>query len=165
MGEDLLADSKNQHEHAFVLEELLQSLEGAATDIRAPDRPLLMKLPNLQHLYTPVSAVVPKGSVLALAERLHPTPAVAGFPRQEALQFLREREHLDRGGYGGPVGWMDGNGDGEFAVGIRSAVLSGGHAAAFAGCGIVEDSDPESEYQESLLKLRPMLAALGAHDG
>jgi isochorismate synthase len=165
LGAELLASRKNRHEHALVLEELLLSLRGIAETIDAPPEPGLMKLPNLQHLYTPIVASVPPGSLLSLAERLHPTPAVAGFPRREALAFLRKHEHLERGGYAGPVGWVDASGDGEFAVALRSGVISGRTAVAFAGCGIVEDSDPACEYAETVLKLRPMLSALGAMHG
>lgn len=165
LGTELMASRKNRHEHALVLEELLQSLRGIAETIDVPPEPALMKLPNLQHLYTPIVASVPSGSVLSLAERLHPTPAVAGFPRREALAFLRRHEDLERGGYAGPIGWVDATGDGEFAVALRSGVVAGRTAVAFAGCGIVEDSDPESEYDETVLKLRPMLSALGATHG
>ncbi len=93
--------------------------------------------------------------------RLHPTPAVGGFPREEAVRLIREHEGLDRGWYAGPVGWVDGRGEGEFVVGIRSALVQGNMATLYAGCGIVRDSDPESEYRESVLKLQPMLSALG----
>jgi isochorismate synthase EntC len=78
-----------------------------------------------------------------------------------ALRLIREREKMDRGWYAGPIGWLDARGEGEFAVAIRSALLDGATAALFAGCGIVADSDPASEYAESQLKLRPLLAALG----
>jgi isochorismate synthase EntC len=139
-----------------------------------------MKLPNVQHLYTPISGrIAPGGDLLSLVEHLHPTPAVGGFPREAALAFIREREELDRGWYSGPVGWIDRRGEGEFAVAIRSALLRGNDAAnkanksadtsadardealLFVGCGIVADSDPASEYAESRLKMRPMLSALG----
>lgn len=165
LGAELMASSKNREEHALVLRELLECLEGVAARVDAGPAPGLVKLPNVQHLFTPVLATVRDHGTLSLAERLHPTPAVAGYPRQEALRFLRCHEDLERGGYAGPVGWVDAAGDGEFAVGIRSALLTGTAAAAFAGCGIVAGSAPESELQESMLKLRPMLSALGAHDG
>jgi isochorismate synthase EntC len=98
--------------------------------------------------------------ILDLVARLHPTPAVGGSPRPEALELIRRRERLDRGWYAGPVGWLDRHGEGEFAVAIRSALLRGGEARLFAGCGIVGGSDSRSEYQESRLKLRAMLGAL-----
>src|SRR5205823_14664015 len=89
---------------------------------------------------------------LDLVEQLHPTPAVGGRPRQAALQLIRECEKLDRGWYAGAVGWLDREGDGEFSVAIRSALLHANEATLFAGCGIVADSDPEREYVESRLK-------------
>jgi isochorismate synthase EntC len=95
-----------------------------------------------------------------LVERLHPTPAVGGFPRDVALAAIRQREGIDRGWYAGPVGWVDQTGSGEFGVAIRSALLTGDEALLFAGCGIVGASDAEAEYAETCLKLKPMLAAL-----
>jgi menaquinone-specific isochorismate synthase len=100
--------------------------------------------------------------VLDLVQRLHPTPAVGGYPRAGALRFIRDREGLDRGWYAGPVGWLDRRGDGEFAVALRSALVRGAEAMLFAGSGIVAQSRASDEYVETCLKLRPMLNALGA---
>ena len=94
-------------------------------------------------------------------ERLHPTPALGGLPKKEAIEKIREVEDLDRGFYGGPLGWVDYQGNGEFAVSIRSGLIQGDEASIFAGCGVVEDSDSESEYQETNIKFTPMLPALG----
>ena len=99
--------------------------------------------------------------MLNIIERLHPTPAVGGSPRDAALRFIRERENLDRGWYSGPIGWI-GAESGEFAVALRSAVVSGTEALLFAGCGIVADSSPEQELAESELKLRSMKSAIAA---
>jgi isochorismate synthase EntC len=113
-------------------------------------------------LLTPIRAQVGPGvGVLDLVERLHPTPAMGGFPRQPALELIREREGLDRGWYAGPIGWLNRDDEGEFVVGIRSALVDGNSATLFAGCGIVGDSDPATECAESDWKLQPMLAALG----
>jgi len=121
---------------------------------------------NVQHLFTPLAGRAGAGcTVLDLVERLHPTPAVGGYPRDAALQAIREYETLDRGWYAGPVGWIDARGDGEFAVAIRSALLDGNTATLFAGCGIVAGSDPDREYEESCLKLRAMRSALITHMG
>jgi menaquinone-specific isochorismate synthase len=92
---------------------------------------------------------------------LHPTPAVGGAPRREALDWLLAHEGFDRGWYASPVGWLDSTGDGEFAVALRCGLLRGTHATLFAGCGVMGDSEPEAELAESSLKFRPMLAALG----
>jgi isochorismate synthase EntC len=102
-----------------------------------------------------------KHTLLQLVAELHPTPAVGGSPRGAALRFIRENEEMDRGWYAAPVGWMQKN-RGEFAVALRSALISGSDALLFAGCGVVADSDPATEYAESLLKLRPMQSAITA---
>lgn len=161
LGAALLASHKERHEHEVVVRHIRKTLRELCASIDAPATPILMKMRNVQHLYTPVTArLTGKANVLALVERLHPTPAVGGWPRGAALDFMREYEHLDRGWYAGPIGWIDARGDGEFAVALRSALLDSASATLFAGCGIVADSDPQREYQETLLKLRPMLNAL-----
>jgi isochorismate synthase EntC len=116
----------------------------------------------VHHLHTPVRARLRDGhSLLDVVARLHPTPAVGGTPREAALGFIRNHEQLDRGWYAAPIGWI-GRESGEFAVALRSAVIAGSEATLFAGCGIVADSDPELEFNESALKLRPMQSALAA---
>ena len=99
--------------------------------------------------------------LLALAERLHPTPAVGGAPRDVALEMIAEHEHADRGWYAGPIGWLGADGDGELMVALRCGLVTGSQATLFAGCGIVADSDPTREWEESRLKLRAMGLALG----
>jgi isochorismate synthase EntC len=129
------------------------------------DVPHLLRLKNIQHLETSIVAELqPDRCVLEALEVLHPTPAVGGFPRQPALETIRSEEKLDRGWYAGPIGWIDANGDGEFAVALRSALIDGDCATLFAGCGIVADSNPESEYAESCWKLQVMLRGLGGED-
>jgi isochorismate synthase len=163
LAEALLADPKERSEHAMVLNALVDTLDGFCTRLDVPAAPSVLKLPNVQHLCTPVCGrVIPGQSVLRIVDRLHPTPSVGGTPRDAALRFIREREGLDRGWYAGAVGWVDRNGEGEFAVAIRAALLHGAQANLFAGCGIVADSDPDREYAESCIKLTPMLTALGA---
>jgi isochorismate synthase len=162
LADELLGSPKERSEHAIVVGALQEGLAQVCTRVVADARPRVEKLANLQHLLTLVRGTVAPGtSVLDLVERLHPTPAIGGFPRQRALELIRAYEALDRGWYGGPVGWVNRDGEGEFVVGIRSALLRGGSATLFAGCGIVADSNPEAEYVESNWKLRPMQAALG----
>ncbi len=162
LGNTLLASMKDRAEHAVVVSALCASLAEVCHEVTAPDRPTLMKMANVQHLYTPVQARIEDGmGILDVVASLHPTPAMGGYPREAALAFIREHEGLDRGWYAAPVGWLDGRGAGEFAVAIRSALLHGAQASLFAGCGIVAGSDPLSEYAESELKLRPLLDALG----
>jgi isochorismate synthase len=162
LGAALLASAKDRAEHAIVARTLADALSDLCTELTMPETPTLMKMSNVQHLYTPlVGQVAGARTVLELLERLHPTPAVGGSPREQALPLIREREQLDRGWYAAPVGWIDAHGEGEFAVAIRSALLRGATATLFAGCGLVADSDPAAEYAESQLKLRPLLTALG----
>ncbi len=162
LGAALLASAKDRAEHAIVARTLADALSDLCTELTMPETPTLMKMSNVQHLYTPlVGQVAGARTVLELLERLHPTPAVGGSPHERALPLIREREQLDRGWYAAPVGWIDARGEGEFAVAIRSALLRGATATLFAGCGLVADSDPAAEYAESQLKLRPLLTALG----
>jgi len=167
LGEALLKSPKDRLEHAVVVDVLRDVISEACDDVTTTPAPTLLKLSNIQHLLTPLAGRLREDvSVIELAGRLHPTPAVGGFPRERALRWLDEHEGLDRGWYAGPVGWLDGRGQGEFAVAIRSALLRGDEALLFAGCGIMADSDPDQEYAESWLKLRPILSALEIrHDG
>ncbi|MEF9898124.1 MAG: isochorismate synthase [Pseudomonas sp.] len=161
LGAQLLASEKDNAEHAMVVTSLSQCLARHCTALQVAPRPRLHKLAHIQHLLTPVQGVLgPDTHLLAVAECLHPTPAVGGFPRQAALDYIRNCEQLDRGWYAGPVGWLNDKGDGEFAVALRSALLEGGCATLFAGCGLVENSDPESEYRESDLKMETMREVL-----
>jgi isochorismate synthase len=168
LGARLLSSAKDLTEHAVVSEMLAESLAPICESLEVAPQPGLLRLSNVQHLYTPIHgtlALRPDGTrpcILDLVARLHPTPAVGGYPRSEALALIRRLEQLDRGWYAGPVGWLDHYGEGEFAVAIRSALLRAGEANLFAGCGIVGNSDPESEYRESCLKLKAMLGALTA---
>jgi isochorismate synthase len=163
LGTALLDDEKERTEHAVVADMLRQALAPLCSDLSVPFPPILLRLANVQHLFTPIRGTLRNGqTILDLVERLHPTPAVGGFPRREALAVIREREQLDRGWYAGPVGWLDENDEGEFAVAIRSALLDGirREALLFAGCGIVAHSNATAEYAESRLKMQAMLSAL-----
>lgn len=162
LGEQLLASAKDLHEHALVVQMLRATLRAFCQDLDAPARPTLLKLNNVQHLYTPLTGrLQADANVLELVAALHPTAAVGGLPRADALAYLRAHEQLDRGWFAAPVGWIDAQGEGEFAVALRSALVAGHQASLFAGCGIVADSEPEAEFAETLLKLRAMLFALG----
>ncbi|MCA9877119.1 MAG: isochorismate synthase [Thermomicrobiales bacterium] len=163
LGQQLLASDKNRREHEIVVESTIAALETACSEVtRTRGTPRLRPARSVQHLETPLTATArPETDVLQLAGLLHPTPAVGGFPTAPALELIRELEPFDRGWYAGPVGWVDLDGSGEFSVAIRSALLRGRSAVAYAGCGIVANSDPEAEFTETELKLRPMMAALG----
>ncbi len=161
-GAELLNSTKNQEEHQFVVTTIRDALSSLCSRVWVADAPHLLKLKNIQHLETPIVGNLLLGhSILETIEDLHPTPAVGGYPRIPALAAIREDEQLDRGWYAGPIGWIGTEGNGEFAVALRSGLVEGPQAILFAGCGIVADSDPESEYQESCLKLQVMLRGLG----
>ena len=163
LGQRLLASTKDLREHEIVVESTIAALRTACCHVeRASGTPRLRQARSVQHLETPVTATAgPEADVLQLSGLLHPTPAVGGFPSAPALALIRRLETFDRGWYAGPVGWVGLDGAGEFSVAIRAALLQGNRATAFAGCGIVANSDPTAEFIETQLKLKPMLAALG----
>jgi isochorismate synthase len=165
LGEELLQQEKTHDEHAIVVAMIREALAQLTTELYSPEQPQLLKLQNVQHLLTPITGELVKGAgVLQVVAALHPTPAVAGEPRAAALTAIREFESLDRGWYAGPIGWVGSDGSGEFAVALRSALISGRQATLFAGCGIVDGSDPDAEYLESCWKLQVMLQSLGRED-
>jgi isochorismate synthase len=165
IGAELLVSLKNRGEHAIVAETIAAALALHSREVQIADQPHLLKLPNVQHLETLISGdLLPNRSILDVIGELHPTPAVGGAPREAALAVIRAGEEMDRGWYAAPLGWLDAAGYGEFAVALRSALVAGDHATLFAGCGIVADSIPASEYAESRLKLNVMLRALSGAD-
>lgn len=162
LGEALLASEKNREEHAIVVDALRRLLAPVADRLEIAPRPAVMTLRHVQHLVTEVEGTLHEAhGLLALAERLHPTPAVGGEPRALALSLIDEHEGFDRGWYAGPVGWLGADGDGELCVALRCGLVDGARATLFAGCGIVADSDPDQEWDESRIKLRAVAAALG----
>ncbi len=162
LGAELLQSEKNGVEHAVVVATVREALLAHCSAVHVSDTPSLLKLKNVQHLETPiVGELLPGRCILDVMADLHPTPAVGGFPRQEALAMIRRIEQLDRGWYAGPLGWIGAGGHGEFAVALRSGLVAEHEATLFAGCGIVGNSDPQSEYTESCLKLQGMLRGLG----
>jgi len=160
LAEQLETSEKNNHEHDLVVEAIRDQLCGLTGDIETGERSI-RQLANVQHLQTPIRASLPREEhVLSLVEALHPTPAVGGLPPGTALETIGETEAFDRGWYAAPVGWFDAEGDGTFAVAIRSAIARGTDARLFAGAGIVRDSDPDAEWDELQLKYRPVLDEL-----
>lgn len=161
LGQRLLASPKDRAEHEFVVHRIVDSLRRMSIWVEASPEPEVVKVANIQHLATPVMAQLaePK-TVIELAGRLHPTPAVGGEPWRDAAKVISEVEGLDRGWYAGPVGWMDGSGDGLFCVALRSALLKGREAHLYAGVGVVADSDPEAELAETEIKLEALLPLL-----
>jgi menaquinone-specific isochorismate synthase len=161
LARSLMQSEKDLEEHQFVVQAIDNSLAPYSYRVEHPNKPIVKKLNNVQHLFTPISASIKNGiQIHDLLQQLHPTPAVGGFPKEQAIPFIQEIEQIERGWYSAPVGWYNLNGCGEFAVAIRSALIHKNKAHLFAGCGIVEDSDPESEWKETLLKFQPMTNAL-----
>jgi isochorismate synthase len=164
LGTELLHSQKNNWEHQIVVAHIREALAALCSQVWVANTPRLLRLRNIQHLETPiVGDLLPGRCVLEALDGLHPTPAVGGFPRQPALAYMRQHECLDRGWYAGPVGWIDPAGNGEFAVALRSGLIDANRATLFSGCGIVADSQPESEYAESCLKLQVMLRGLAGN--
>ncbi|KAM3113769.1 isochorismate synthase [Phormidesmis sp. 146-33] len=176
LANDLLSSVKELHEHQVVIDSITQHLSQLGLKARQPladnskrllagnskrSSARLLQLPNIQHLHTPIQANVPSSvHLLDVVAKLHPTPAVAGAPRSLACDQIRHFEQFERSLYAAPIGWVDRQGNGEFAVGIRSALLNGCHARLFAGAGIVAGSTPEKELTEVQLKLQALLQAL-----
>jgi len=157
----LATSTKDGDEHEFAVQSVLQSLRPHTSHITTSEIPFTVKLPNLWHLATDLEGTLSDGSTsLDLIAALHPTAAVAGTPTNRAQALIRELEPFDRGRYAGPVGWVGADGDGEWAIALRCAqVGQDGLVTAYAGCGIVLDSDPEQELAETRMKFRPVVEA------
>ena len=157
----LLTSAKNRDEHAYVVAALRRRLAPLASRLAIPGEPTVIKLENIQHLYTPIRASLRRSEgVLPLVDALHPTPAMGGTPRQAALDFIHTHEPTLRGWYAAPIGWIDRALDGAFAVAIRSAVVQRERAWAYAGAGILADSVAQDEWDETEWKFRPIVNAL-----
>ena len=161
LGEQLLRDASYREEHAIVARRIERTLRPHAVWVAAAPEPELVRIANIQHLATPIRAQLADPiETLELVGLMHPTPAVGGEPAAQALRRIPALEGLDRGWYSGPVGWVDGAGDGEFCVALRCALLRGGVARCYAGNGIVRDSDPAKELAETEIKLQALLPLL-----
>ncbi|HCS61981.1 MAG TPA: isochorismate synthase [Microbacterium sp.] len=168
----LASSTKDLDEHQYAVQSLLTSLRPHVRAMASSEQPFLLKLPNLFHLATDVEGELSDGgSALDLVGALHPTAAVAGTPTDAAIAAIKEIEPFDRGRYAGPVGWIDANGNGEWAIALRCAQFEVGAArgsadadtigvTAYAGAGIVAASDPETELLETRVKFRPLVDAL-----
>jgi len=157
----LLESAKNQEEHRHAVESLAETLRPFCADLILPAAPTVLRLRDVVHLATDVRATLAHdASLLTLAGAVHPTAAVGGTPTGAAISLISELERMDRGRYAGPVGWVDSVGDGELGIALRCAQLEANTARLFAGCGIVADSDPDSEVAEANAKFIPMRDAL-----
>lgn len=156
-----LKDKKNLGEHRFVVESILSDIKPFVQDVEYNETPNILKNDHLYHLYTEIKANLNDESYIGLIDCLHPTPALGGYPKAEALEFIENKEFGTRGLYGSPVGFIDVYDDCEFIVAIRSMLIKDCQATLFAGCGIVKNSDPDSEVAETAVKFSPMMNALG----
>ena len=161
LGERMLRSAKERREHAIVAEQIERELRPHAVWVTMPSEPSVVKIANIQHLATPIRAQLARPvDAIELAGLLHPTPALGGEPTERALPLIPALEGIDRGWYGGPVGWTDANGDGEFCVALRCALVEGRVARCYAGVGVVADSDPAAELAETEVKLDALLPVL-----
>ena len=161
LARQLLDCPKERSEHAFVVEAIAATLHDICRRVSHPKTPTVMRLRHVQHLWTPVSGWLRPGTgLLDAVARLHPTPAVAGFPRQAAVGWLDEIGERRGGCYTGAAGWIDAEGDGEAAVVLRSAFIEDDVATLWAGAGIVAQSQPWRELAETEMKLAALLEVL-----
>ncbi len=162
LAAQLLASSNTRAEHRHTIDMVHDTLLPWCSYLDEEAEPSIVAMANVQHLATRLEGRLstPTASVLELVAALHPTPAVGGTPRDLALALIAELEPVSRGRYAGPVGWIDTAGNGVWAVGIRSAEISGHSARLFAGVGVVADSDPATELAETRAKLQSMLGAV-----
>jgi len=161
IGEALTHSHKNLAEHKYAIDSLTASMQEHCTLIKASEKPFSLALPNLWHLASDVNAELKENTTsLRLLAALHPSAAVAGTPRDVALEMIQKIEQVDRGRYAGPIGWVSADGDGVWAIALRGAQISPNQITAFAGCGIVSESDAESELAETNLKFKAILENL-----
>jgi salicylate biosynthesis isochorismate synthase len=161
LGERLLRSPKDRSEHQIVARRIERALRRHSIWVSSEPEPQLVRVANIQHLATPIHAQLAEArSAVELAGLLHPTPAVGGEPRAEALRAIAQLEGMDRGWYAGALGWMDASDDGEFCVALRATLIRDRFANLYAGAGIVADSDPEAELAETELKLDALLPLL-----
>ncbi len=159
-GMELLRSEKDLREHQIVVDRICKQIGPYIESPQLPSAPGLLERRFWQHLWTPISANVKENvSVSTLIHALHPTPAVGGEPKEGAQKAIRNIEGFDRGWYAGVVGWVQGQ-EAELAVGIRSGLLNDSHLRLYTGCGIVQGSDPRSEWEETETKIQNFLAAL-----
>lgn len=161
MGAALLRSEKDRREQKVVLDSMIRRLQALGVECQTAQVPELKRLSNVQHLYNEIVGQVPGAlGILDFVNALHPSPAVGGSPREVACSRIPEFERFDRGLYAGPIGWVNSEGEGEFFVAIRSALVDGDRARLFAGVGILEGSVPETELQETNLKFKALLENL-----
>ncbi|MDF7626656.1 isochorismate synthase [Lactobacillaceae bacterium L1_55_11] len=161
LGQNLLTSAKNQQEHAYVRDTILQQLQPWTQQLNWPNSPQLLASQGVQHLYTPICGQVNDNfNFTRVLTELNPTPALGGVPRLAALEYINQHEQFKRGLFAGPLGYFKGPQVGEMAVGIRSMMVTNQRARLFAGAGILADSNAEEEWAETNLKFKPMTELL-----
>jgi menaquinone-specific isochorismate synthase len=164
LAASLARSSKDLAEHEYAVRSVAEAIEPFCTSINVPDSPFVLHLANVMHLATDVTGAIAETlahvDAFTILEQLHPSAAVCGTPRPAAAELISEIEGMSRGRYAGPIGWIDAAGDGELGIALRGGEIKGNTIRIFAGCGIVEESDPEVELAETNAKFTPMRAAL-----
>jgi len=162
---ELLKSDKNNVEHDAVIDYIKKSVFNFVDKVEISKSPIIKKLPNIQHLQTSVTGTLKsKDQVFKIISSLFPTPAVCGIPKDQSLKMIEKTENFDRGLFSGVIGWFNADNYGEFFVTIRSALVKDNKLFAYAGCGIVEGSDPKEEFEETQLKLKPILSLFSNAD-
>ena len=164
LAASLARSSKDLAEHEYAVRSVADAIEPFCTSINVPDSPFVLHLANVMHLATDVTGAIAETlahvDAFTILEQLHPSAAVCGTPRPAAAELITEIEGMSRGRYAGPIGWIDAAGDGELGIALRGGEIKGNTIRIFAGCGIVEESDPEVELAETKAKFAPMRSAL-----
>ncbi len=165
LEDELLKSDKNKVEHEAVIDYIKKSVFNYVDQVEIVKNPIVKKLPNIQHLQTSVTGTLKsKDLIFKIISSLFPTPAVCGIPKEQSLKMIEKTEDFDRGLFSGVIGWFNADNYGEFFVTIRSALVKDNKLYAYAGCGIVEGSDPKEEYEETQLKLKPILSLFNYAD-
>ncbi|HEX9251307.1 MAG TPA: isochorismate synthase [Ignavibacteriaceae bacterium] len=165
LEEELLKSDKNKTEHEAVIDYIKKSVFNFVDNVEIVENPIVKKLPNIQHLQTSVTGTLKsKDQIFKIISSLFPTPAVCGIPKEQSLKLIEKTENFDRGLFSGVIGWFNADNYGEFFVTIRSALVKDNKLYAYAGCGIVEGSDPQEEFDETKLKLKPILSLFNNAD-
>ena len=155
----LFASAKDRAEHNFVIDHIKNALSSVCKEITEKEKLTVKKLSNIQHLLTIISAKLkPESSLFSVIKKIYPTPAICGSPQNKALHFIKKHENFRRGLYSGIIGWFNLENEGDFVVALRSALTYGNMLIAYAGSGIVQNSEADPEFAETELKLKPIMS-------
>ena len=165
LEDELLKSEKNKIEHEAVIDYIKKAIFNYVEKVEMDAVPVVKKLPNIQHLQTSVTGTLKsKDDIFKIVSSLFPTPAVCGIPKDQSLKMIEKTESFDRGLFSGIIGWFNADNYGEFFVTIRSALVKENKLYAYAGCGIVDGSDAKEEFEETQLKLKPILSLFNNAD-